>query len=255
MAEVDGFCIDRYEAHLVTRAAGGETTAHAYFERPIAGVVYEAQSEARAFPQGYVSRIESAAACSAADKRLCTMREWKRACEGTKQTFYPYGPRWESGRCNTDKAHLLSLLFGWDPHHWHYADFNDPSLDREPGFLTRTGELRGCVSDVGVYDLVGNLHEWVSDDVDGALVGRLEGQGITRAYQPWASGNGVFMGGFFSTHEQHGPGCEFTTLAHEPGYHDYSTGFRCCEDESSQRRDERSSALPQSSPVTRTTKP
>jgi len=43
-------------------------------------------------------------------------------------------------------------------------------------------------------------------------------------------GKGVFMGGFFSTTNEHGSGCEFVTMAHEPKYHDYSTGFRCCKD-------------------------
>jgi formylglycine-generating enzyme required for sulfatase activity len=77
---------------------------------------------------------------------------------------------------------------------------------------------------------VGNLHEWVSDTVDRAWMSRLASDGVARSYQPWAPGNGVFMGGFFSTREEHGPGCRFTTVAHEPRYHDYSTGFRCCAD-------------------------
>jgi hypothetical protein len=38
------------------------------------------------------------------------------------------------------------------------------------------------------------------------------------------------MGGFYSTTDQHGAGCAYTTIAHEPSYHDYSTGFRCCAD-------------------------
>ena len=40
------------------------------------------------------------------------------------------------------------------------------------------------------------------------------------------------MGGFYSTANQHGAGCYYTTIAHEPSYHDYSTGFRCCMDAS-----------------------
>jgi formylglycine-generating enzyme len=43
-------------------------------------------------------------------------------------------------------------------------------------------------------------------------------------------GNGIFMGGFFSTMSQHGDGCQYVTAAHDPHYHDYSTGFRCCKD-------------------------
>jgi formylglycine-generating enzyme required for sulfatase activity len=230
MARVGRFCIDRYEAHLVTRATGGEPLVHAYDQRPDNGAVYEARSAANVFPQAYISRIEAAAACSNAGKRLCARAEWQRACKGPRATAYPYGPRWRPSVCNMDKPHLLTLLFGADPRRWRYAQFNDPVLARQPGFLARSGEHASCVGESGVYDLVGNVHEWVSDVADASFKHRLDAEGVGRSYQPWASGNGVFMGGFFSTREEHGPGCDFTTVAHAPSYHDYSTGFRCCED-------------------------
>ena len=44
------------------------------------------------------------------------------------------------------------------------------------------------------------------------------------------TGHGIFMGGFYSTGDEHGKGCGFVTIGHEPKYHDYSTGFRCCKD-------------------------
>ncbi len=76
--------------------------------------------------------------------------------------------------------------------------------------------------------MVGNLHEWVSDSVGEDVLEILDKDKVQRNGQPWHAGNGIFMGGFFSTTDQHGPGCTFTTIAHEPKYHDYSTGFRCC---------------------------
>jgi formylglycine-generating enzyme required for sulfatase activity len=230
MARIDGFYIDRYEAHLVSRGPRGELVRHPHQQRPEEGVAYEARSAAGVFPQAYIDRLESQAACARAGKRLCTRAEWERACRGSRGFTYPYGNLGEPGRCNTNRPHLLSLRFGYDPRRWNYRNFNDPTLDQVPGFLARTGEHPGCVSEAGVHDLVGNLHEWVGDTVDRALMSRLAAEGVSRNYQPWARGNGIFMGGFFSTREEHGPGCRFITVAHEPRYHDYSTGFRCCAD-------------------------
>ncbi|WP_437576337.1 SUMF1/EgtB/PvdO family nonheme iron enzyme [Sorangium sp. So ce887] len=230
MALVGGFCIDRYEAHLVTDA-GGELAVHPHFKRPEAGVRYVARSEAGVFPQAYISRVEATAACAAAGKRLCTRREWQRACRGNGVHRYPYGPHGERERCNTGKRHLLRELFGdHPPGGWSYErHFNSPELDQKPGFLARSGDHAGCASELGVHDMVGNLHEWVSDMVDHELVMRMQTEGVARRDQPWHEGSGVFMGGFFSTTSELGPGCYFTTIAHEPAYHDYSTGFRCCD--------------------------
>ncbi|WP_437763639.1 SUMF1/EgtB/PvdO family nonheme iron enzyme [Sorangium sp. So ce281] len=230
MALVGGFCIDRYEAHLVVDA-GGELAVHPHFKRPEPGVRYLARSTAGAFPQAYISRVEAKAACVAAGKRLCTRREWQRACRGNGAHRYPYGPRGERGRCNTGKPHLLREVFGeHPPGGWSYErHFNSPDLDQKPGFLARSGEHAGCASELGVHDMVGNLHEWVGDMVDRELVMRMSTEGVERRDQPWHEGNGVFMGGFFSTTSELGPGCYFTTIAHEPAYHDYSTGFRCCD--------------------------
>jgi formylglycine-generating enzyme required for sulfatase activity len=158
------------------------------------------------------------------------MAEWQRACQGRRGAHYPYGQRLERGRCNIEKPHLLSVKYGTNDKRWTYEAFNDPALDKEPGFLARTGAYDRCASDAGTYDMVGNLHEWVRDTVDEDLVDKLAAEPVERKNQSWRPGNGVFMGGFFSTHEQLGPGCKYVTYAHEPTYHDYSTGFRCCAD-------------------------
>lgn len=228
MTLVGPFCIDRYEAHLVSPGPDGEVVAWPYYQRPEPETRYKARSASGAFPQAYISRVEAQDACSNAGKRLCSMQEWQRACEGRGGGPYPYGPNWQAKRCNSEKGHLLTIRFGKDPSRWRYEDFNDPELDQEPGFLAQSGFYDGCVGDAGVYDLIGNLHEWVSDTVDEDVMLRLESEDIPRKTQHWRAGNGVFMGGFFSNHDELGPGCKYTTVAHEPTYHDYSTGFRCC---------------------------
>ncbi len=229
MANAARVCVDRWEAHLVELGPDGAESVHPHTERPEPSRSYAARSASGVFPQGYVSRVEADAACRAAGKRLCTLNEWTRACKGPRWTMFPYGGRGESGRCNTSKDHLLSKLFGTNGRAWKYDEhFNSPRLNAEPGFLEKAGERERCVSSEGVHDMVGNLHEWVSDSVTDELVERLEKEPVERKKQPWHEGNGVFMGGFFSTTKEHGPGCSFITIAHEPRYHDYSTGFRCC---------------------------
>ena len=119
-----------------------------------------------------------------------------------------------------------------DSNQRHSTWFNSPRLNQEPGYLAKSGEHSECVTAEGLYDMVGNLHEWVSTMVDDEFVENMENEDVARDDQPWHYGNGMFLGGFYSTDAQHGPGCYYTTIAHEPRYHDYSTGFRCCADAS-----------------------
>jgi formylglycine-generating enzyme required for sulfatase activity len=129
------------------------------------------------------------------------------------------------------KAHLLSRFFGEDAKAWRYGEhFNNPMLNQQRGFLAKTGEHAQCVSDYGAFDMVGNVHEWVSDKVDSSLANKLALESGISIRLGLRKGRGVFMGGFYSTSNQHGSGCNFVTVGHEPAYHDYSTGFRCCKD-------------------------
>jgi formylglycine-generating enzyme len=232
MVLVEQTCVDRFEAHLLEQHSDGTLVPHAASKRP-ERKRYVAASSAGTKPQAFISQVEAAAACENAGKRLCRLSEWFRACTGSQKTTYPYGRSFEPGRCNVGKTHLLSQLHGANSRNWSYADFNDPELARRPGFLALTGEYGGCESSEGVKDMVGNLHEWVADRVDHTLRSKLPVPAIIKRRIGRHVGNGIFMGGFFSTTSEHGDGCTFTTAAHDPRYHDYSTGFRCCKDAAS----------------------
>jgi hypothetical protein len=95
-----------------------------------------------------------------------------------------------------------------DPGVW--AKLNDPALGQVEGALAKTGSYGECVNGFGVFDMVGNLHEWVATD----------------ASVP----HGTFAGGYYLDTAQNGDGCNYRTVAHAHDYHDYSTGFRCCAD-------------------------
>ncbi len=223
-------CVDAYEAHLEVLAADGAYVPWPHQLRPPSHGRYRAAVTA-AMPQAYVSREEASRACHNASKRLCRLSEWKRACRGGKPTTFPYGNRERRGRCNTGKPHLLTELFGPDNRGWEYdRHFNAPELSLLAGYLTKGGTFNGCTTREGTFDMVGNLHEWVEDRVTSGLMRRLREESIYREPQPWHVGNGIFVGGFYSTKSEHGPGCHFITVAHGASYHDYSTGFRCCVD-------------------------
>jgi formylglycine-generating enzyme required for sulfatase activity len=211
MALVGSACVDRHEAHLVL--ADTPEVAHPPYDRPVPGERYLARSLPSVMPQAYISRDEAAASCSRAGKRLCTAREWREACRGPTNTLYPYGPDEIRGRCNTGKSHLPSILFGMKSTLLNgEANYNSPLLDQVPGYLAKTGEYAACVNDYGIFDMDGNLHEWIADQV-------------------WAgSRRATFMGAFFSSTPEHGPGCQHVSRRHSPLYRDYSIGFRCCMD-------------------------
>lgn len=218
MAHINAFCIDRWEAHLVEVDDAGVESPHSPYA--LVGVsVVRAKSAPNVVPQGYISQVQAADACARAGKRLCDQTEFALACSGVPRAvaldggpLYPYGGRtYEPGVCNEGKGSSVARFFGSDPNAWTYANFNDPILNQWDGGLARTGSYAGCVSQHGVYDCVGNLHEWGADPAD-------------------AKGHGRFRGGFYGDAELNGHGCLYVTSAHEPTYHDYSTGFRCCRD-------------------------
>jgi Uncharacterized conserved protein len=227
MVSWGNYCIDRYEAHLVESGH-----LHPHNQRPSADSSYAAVSSAGFFPQAYLSRDEAARACEKSLKRLCTLEEWVEACRGPKHLTYPYGDEEIRGKCNSGKPPLLQSFFkSIDRKSWGYeTHFNNPLLNEVPGFLAKTGEFSECVNEVGAFDMVGNLHEWVSTSVTRDLPRLLKLNDRISGYLKGNLGRGIFMGGFFSTSNEHGSGCGFITIGHEPAYHDYSTGFRCCKD-------------------------
>jgi formylglycine-generating enzyme required for sulfatase activity len=220
MVEIDGFFIDKYEASLI-RMEGNSEVLHPYYERPD-GSGFIAVSLAGVLPQGYISQNESAEACGNAGKRLCTMKEWQTACKGKRNYMFSFSTDPDAAGCNLGGPHHLAEFFGNNNSNWTYEDFNDPRLNQRPGFLGKTGSHSDCKSDYGVFDMLGNLQEWVSKKV------RVTKPGSQYKYL------GTFVGAFYSnpadTDEVHagGTGCEYRIAGHGPGYHDYSTGFRCC---------------------------
>ena len=198
------FCIDRWEASLV----GADEKAIVPFGALEKGRRVKAVTAPNVVPQGYISAVEAQSACKASGKRLCKMPEWRKACRGPEQKAWGYADKREPGRCNDKGRNPVIALFGRGRGNFTWRTMNQPELNQLENTLSKTGAHEGCTNGYGVYDMVGNLHEWVADP------------------------GGTFYGGYYQDVGSvgHGEGCGYLTTAHEARYHDYSTGFRCCAD-------------------------
>jgi hypothetical protein len=170
----------------------------------------KAISRRGATPNAYLMMQSSRDACVAAGKRLCTLEEWQLACRGEQGRQFPYGDTYQRGTCNVFReAHPGHILFGKVTVGMLDPRMNKVTVKGKP-LLRVTGGSPECKSvwgDDAIYDMVGNLDEWVDDP------------------------EGTFAGGFFSRTAT--TGCDRIVTAHTATYFDYSTGGRCCREPSS----------------------
>jgi formylglycine-generating enzyme required for sulfatase activity len=194
-------CVDRYEAAITGWRHSLALDDHD--ASSLRAVPAEAMK-----PQVNISELQSEAACAASSKRLCTEAEWIAACRGPSKLLYPYGDQYVPGACNEGRPSPVGVVFGRSG-----GSLDDPRLAEADNSIEPGGAFPKCVSAFGIYDLHGNVHEWVS--------------GSPKAQEPRF---GLFLGGFFADGKENGQGCLYRTTAHVKEYHDYSTGFRCCKD-------------------------
>jgi formylglycine-generating enzyme len=240
MVDIRGqFCIDRFEASLVDTRFGRPLSPYYH---PVRGqlsrcytswqkrrlesgtpearlipvppppewqLAEEFQPSARSqpglVPSGYLNGRVAEQACRNAGKRLCRSEEWTLACRGSRNRKFPYGDTFRPGACNIGRqSHPARVLHGDASIHHLDPRLNLVKEGDEP-LLRKTGATPGCASDWGedaVFDMVGNLDEWIEDP------------------------DGTFAGGFYARATE--DGCEARITSHESAYLDYSLGTRCC---------------------------
>jgi sulfatase modifying factor 1 len=161
---------------------------------------FEYPNQPGAKPVVMTTWIQADATCSKEGKRLCNETEWTLACEGQEHLPYPYGYTRNSEACNIDKPH---------PDVDEKALANASTRDAEVARLDQrdpSGAREACVSPYGVYDMTGNVDEWV----------------INESGKPFKSG---LKGGYWGPVRDR---CRPMTTAHNEEFSFYQIGFRCC---------------------------
>ncbi len=118
-------CVDAYEVSASAECTVAAPANPADSLANIADTDCEAVSEAAATPWRYVARADAERLCARAGKRLPTAEEWYRAALDTHEAA-----------CQTDG-----------------------------GSVGKTGAVAECKAASGAYDMVGNVWEWVADDI------------------------------------------------------------------------------------------
>lgn len=203
--QVQRFCTDWRQQHCYSIFPG--LFAEESQVTPIRACMdtYEWPNRAGAMPVVMLRFVDAEAACASVGKRLCTEFEWETACEGPETLPWPYGWRYDPGACNSAKV---------------YRPVSEAKLAASDGSVrdaeTRRawqGEPSGaypvCKSAYGVFDLTGNVEEWVQ---------------TSRPEWPYRS---ALKGGYWS---KPWAGCRGTNEAHGPQFRFYEVGFRCCRD-------------------------
>lgn len=169
---------------------------------------YEWPNEEGQVPALLVSWVDAKKECEAIGKRLCTEDEFNFACEGEEMLPYTYGYERDPAKCNIDRPYRKR-----ERKLSKYARcMKDPACKAELEKLDQrlpAGSLPACVSPFGVYDLNGNINEWVSRP---------------REKPPNRSG---LKGGWWGPVRGR---CRPTVGFHKEEDYGYEEGFRCCAD-------------------------
>jgi formylglycine-generating enzyme required for sulfatase activity len=131
--DLDAYWIDRYEVTNRAYKTFLDATEH---RLPLAweGKYPTGRDEV---PVAGVSWADAEAYCNFAGKRLPTEAEWEKAARGTDGRIWPWGNEWDAARANA--AGTIAAA------------------------LKPVGSYLTGVSPYGVYDMAGNVWEWVRD--------------------------------------------------------------------------------------------
>ena len=158
MVMLDSYLIDKYEVSNKEYGEFIRTANHpapAYWDDPRLNKPEQ--------PVVGVNWYDAKAYCEFRGKRLPTEAEWEKAARGPQANLYPWGNAFDAAKVNYGKNHDATM-----------------PVDAYPE----------GVSYYGVYNMAGNVFEWVSDWYDPHYYGRLE-----TMVNPSGPAKPVWMGG------------------------------------------------------------
>ena len=162
---------------------------------------YEFPNRKGALPRFNVSYTDAKATCESLSKRLCFDSEWTRACRGVNGRRYSYGETKINGACQTNMKR-----------------------DATETKMSPSGNFDQCVSPEGVYDLNGNVAEWVFDAFPHPSSPNFQkNPRALKKMQGWR----MLRGGTAWSETHYGQDCT-SRHGHETEWVKTDYGFRCC---------------------------
>ncbi len=203
---LDAFYMDVYE---VTNASYAEcVAAHAceppHYARTDFRPAYFGDSHYDDFPVIYVDWTMAGTYCEWRNARLPTEAEWEKAARGTDKRSYPWGEGISCAQANFD------------------GDPDDPATFCV-GDTSKVGSYESGMSPYGLYDMAGNVFEWVSSLNKPYPYDALDGR-----EDPMQRGSRVIRGGSWNE----GPNDQqvFYRSWLDPALSESAIGFRCAKD-------------------------
>ena len=193
---VDAFFMDIHQLSVAQYARFLEDTHHEV--PPEWSLMNRPQHQNR--PVANVDWTEAEAYCKWAGKRLSTEAEWEKAARGTDGRTYPWGNEPPTG------LHANAGKEVWSNH----------------AVLTPVGMFEEGKSPYGIYDMAGNVWEWVSDWYDPDYYKTSPSQNPTGPPTGWYK---VIRGGSWGSNPDGLRAAARET--HLPSFQGFGTGFRC----------------------------